>query len=89
MLRQIGQLGDVGVRNIVRTIRGEAPTLGLQQGRDANSEGPQQPRGLDEGCHGSIGSRLMFWAAAEEAARDAALMHHRGLPVIFMQSDAK
>lgn len=31
----------------------------------------------------------MFWAAAEEAAEDAALMHHRGLPVIFMQSDAK
>lgn len=35
----------------------------------------------------------MFWAAAgeaaEEAAEDAALIHHRGLPVIFMQRDAE
>lgn len=70
MLRQVGQFGDVGVRNIVRTIRGEAPALGLQQDRSSSSKWPQQPRGLDQGCHCSIGGRL--WVLGDRELEDVA-----------------
>ncbi|KAH6607861.1 hypothetical protein Trco_004174 [Trichoderma cornu-damae] len=62
MLRQAGQGRDLGVRNIVRVVRGEEAAPGLQRGRGSNPDWPeqqprgpeQQPRGPEQGGHGSI-----------------------------------
>lgn len=54
MLGQAGERLDVGVGNIVRLVRGEAPALGLQKRRGSNGKRPELPRGPEQGRHCSI-----------------------------------